>query len=283
MTDLKIRKIPFTFDDVAFLWNPDNPYFSIAMNKLSFFAVGFERYICRATADAEAKITDPAILAEAKAFRVQESVHALAHRKHLTALIVRYPGLQQTLDKVIASYDELYASRDLKYHLAYIGGLESTFTPSMKLLIDNRVELMSKGDARVVSLLLWHFCEEIEHRSSGLAVYDHVFGDYLYRAKGFLGFIGHVKSLFAMMDEELKKHVPDVPLSCYLPDKTRSLPKMDRAKALYGIVMSQMPWHNPDHQIIPGYFHDWNKRYDAGEDVRQVYGVPRNAELMAAE
>ena len=170
MSDLKIRRIPFSFVGAPFIWNPGNPGFSVAMNTLSFFAIGFEKYICRAMQDAEALIDDPAILAEARAFRAQEGIHAHAHRQHVKALIKQYPALQEALDKTIASYDELYASKPLAYHLAYIGGLESIFTPSFKLLLDHRHLLFAGGDARVASLLLWHFCEEIEHRSLKLGV-----------------------------------------------------------------------------------------------------------------
>ena len=138
MTDLKIRRIPFSFDDVPFIWNPANPGFSIAMNKLSFFAIGFEKYICQAMQDVEPRIKDPAILAEVRGFRAQEGIHSTAHRRHVKALIKQYPGLQDALDKTIESYDRLYASKPLEYHLAYIGGLESIFTPSFKLLLDHR-------------------------------------------------------------------------------------------------------------------------------------------------
>ena len=55
MTDLKIRRIPFSFEGVAFVWNPNAPGFSVAMNTLSFFAVGFEKYICQVMQDAEAR------------------------------------------------------------------------------------------------------------------------------------------------------------------------------------------------------------------------------------
>ena len=119
-------------------------------------------------------------LQEAKDFRAQEGLHSMAHRKHVKALIAQTPALQSALDRAIALYDELYETETLKYHLAYTGGLESIFTPSFKLMLDHREHLFN-GDARVASLLLWHFCEEIEHRSSGLMVYDHVFGNYWYR------------------------------------------------------------------------------------------------------
>lgn len=51
------------------------------------------------------RITDAAVAAEAEAFLRQEAQHANAHRQHLRALTRRHPGLQETLDEAVASYD----------------------------------------------------------------------------------------------------------------------------------------------------------------------------------
>jgi predicted metal-dependent hydrolase len=275
MSDLKIRKIGFRFQDTDFIWNPENPFFSILMNKITFFVIGFEKYICQAINDAEPLIKNPAVLKEAKDFRTQESIHSMAHRKHAKALIERYPGLQETLDKVVQSYDRLYASKPLKYHLAYIGGLESIFTPFFKLLLDNRKMLFGGGDAQVSSLLVWHFCEEIEHRSSGIIVYDEVVGSYLYRVLNFRKFIAHSTGLFAMMDAEFQKHVADVPIEFYDPKRSRPLPLRGRLGSAIGVLMAQMPWHKPVHQSVPDYFQEWMGLYDSGADMTQAYGVQR--------
>jgi len=87
MIDLKVRRIPFNFDGVDFIWNKNNPEFAITMNKLSFFAIAFEKYICQAMRDVELLITDPRILQKAKDFRAQEGLHSMVHRKHAKALI----------------------------------------------------------------------------------------------------------------------------------------------------------------------------------------------------
>ena len=284
MTDLKIRRIPFSFEDVAFIWNPTNPGFSIAMNTLSFFAIGFEKYICQTMQDVEPRIKNAAVLAEARAFRAQEGIHSNAHRRHVKALIKQYPALQEALDKTIASYDALYAAKPLEYHLAYIGGLESIFTPSFKLLLDNRQALFSGGDARVASLLLWHFCEEIEHRSSGLEIYNHVVGKYLFRVGNFKNFMGHVKEVTNMLAAEFKKHVPGITDEMLDPKATSSvkLPRKDKFLASYGILMSQMPWHHPMNQSLPAYFQEWSDQYDRGEDMTQTYGVRWEKELVTA-
>lgn len=283
MSDLKIRKIAFSFDGVPFIWNPENPSFSLGMNILSFFAVGFEKYICDAMRDVEPRITDPAILEEARAFRQQESIHSLAHRKHVKALIAQYPGLQQALDKTIASYDAHFAAKPLDYHLAYIGGLESVFTPTYKMILDQRQLLFGGGDARVASLLLWHFCEEIEHRSSGVAVYNSVVGKYFYRVGNFRNFMKHVKEVTDMLRAEFIEHVAGVTAEMFKGSPNSALPRMAKLKAAMGMLAAQMPWHNPDHQSLPAYYHEWTDRFDRGEDMRQVYGLRWEEELAAAE
>ena len=282
MTALPIRNIPFDFEGVDFIWNPENPTFSIGMNTLSFFAIGLEKYFCQAMRDVEPLIKDPDVLEEARTFRAQEAIHSMAHRKHVKALIDRYPGLQIALDRLIAHFDALYEAKDLKYHLAYAGGLESIFTPSFTLLLDNRETLFGGGDARVSSLLIWHFCEEIEHRSSALNIYNYYSGDYLYRLSNFPGFMKHVNEGSAILMEEFKKNVPDVPHELYGAKMKSTLPLSGQLRSAYGIFMSQMPWHNPDHETLPDYYAEWMSRYNSGSDVTQIYGVRREQGALQA-
>jgi predicted metal-dependent hydrolase len=273
MSDLKIRRIPFNFDGVDFVWNQDDPAFAITMNKVSFFAVGFEKYICQAMNDAEPLIRDPQVLREARDFRAQEGIHSHAHRKHAKALIARYPGLQMALDRSIELFDELYEKQDLKYHLAYVGGLESIFTPSFRLMLDNRETLFAKGDTRVASLFLWHFCEEIEHRSSGLMVYDHVYGEYIYRVRRFRGFMQHVGTVIEAITNEFRKQFPTLPEEWFTSYSNHKLPLIGKLRSMLGITLSQMPWHNPEHQTLPDYFREWVDRFDRGEDMTRTYGA----------
>ena len=76
MTDLTVRQIDFDVNETDFIWNPDNPAFSVLMNQITFFVVGFEKYMCRVIRDAEAQITDPEVMEEAVAFCKQEAIHA---------------------------------------------------------------------------------------------------------------------------------------------------------------------------------------------------------------
>ena len=132
MSDLVVRKLQFNFDGVEFDWHPGNqPFGMMMMNAVTFQVIGFEHYMCKAMRDAEKFITDLAILAESRTFNAQEMVHSLAHKKHIKALMTRYPGLQEVLGGSVARYDELYKSEDLHFHMAYAPNIEAIFIPTM--------------------------------------------------------------------------------------------------------------------------------------------------------
>ena len=171
MTTLEVRRPKFDFTgDVPWEWNPANPQFSFFMNATSMIAICFEQFLVAAVQEAKPLITDPEVAAEATAFLRQEAQHSSTHRKHVAALIKRYPGLQHTFDAAMASFDDVTNTTPLKFRLAYIADLEATFTPSFKMMLDNEATLFRPGDDRVASLLLWHFVEEVEHRSSALVI-----------------------------------------------------------------------------------------------------------------
>jgi predicted metal-dependent hydrolase len=282
MSDLTVRRLPWDFEGVDFVWNESDPAFAITMNKVTFFAIGFEKYICQSMNDAEKLITDPKVLEECKDFRAQESIHSMAHRKHAKALIDRYPGLQAALDISVKLYDELYAAHDIKYHLAYVGGLESIFTPSFRLMLDNREPLFSKGDTRVASLFLWHFCEEIEHRSSGVMVYDHVYGQYCYRVSRFKEFMRHVGVVIEAITDVFREVFPELPAEYFTRYSSYKMPRIGKMRSALGIAAAQLPWHNPAGQALPEYFGEWIARYERGEDMTRTYGVGAATGLAAA-
>lgn len=274
MSNLEVRKFDWDFEGIPFIWNPEQPRFSVLMNQITFVIISFERYITKAMRAAESRITDEEVKLEARLFGQQEGIHAAAHMKHARALLEQYPGLQSILDKAQASYDEQFESQPLEYHLAYAGGMEAIFTPFFKMILDHREILFSGGDERLASMLLWHFCEEIEHRSSALVVYDHVVDSYWYRFKHSRAMRRHATSLFAMAIEEFKKHVPDVPHDAYEGNPFASVPRAATLRSAFGILASQTPWHDPTHQPLPNYYDEWIGQWSSGQDVTRLYGRP---------
>lgn len=210
MTDLVVRRMSFQFDvAVPFMWQPANPAFAIYCNAFTFIAVPFEKYIIAALRQAGDRLaSDANVAAEAEAFLRQEAQHAAAHRKHMLALIEQYPGLERCYEQTMASYDDLIDTHPVEFHAAYIANLEATFTPMFKVILDHRDSLFASGDTRVASLMMWHFVEEIEHRSSGLLLYRHLMPDPWYRVKHIRQTFRHVGTIAATVAKAFDEHIP---------------------------------------------------------------------------
>jgi predicted metal-dependent hydrolase len=307
MTDLIVRKMRFAFAErpVPFNWNPSDPAFSCAANMLSFLFLAIEKMISATVHEALPDISDPDVAEEALAFVRQEGQHSMAHRQHAKGLIKAYPALQEVLDDMMAVYDELTDTTSVKYRLAYIADLEATFTPTFTMMLNNADTLFAPGDDRVASLFLWHFVEEIEHRSSALIIYDSVVADPWYRMRiapsvfqhggaamvsVTRGFNKHIsleerkvdatsmfgspglKATIAQRFPALQKHrrfdMPDYgPIQKFYPH----IPLREQAVAALGVMRSQLPGHNPAKTKMPALANEWLARYEAGYDVTRWY------------
>ncbi|MCZ4551040.1 metal-dependent hydrolase [Gordonia rubripertincta] len=291
MSDLHVRRIPFEFEDVEFMWNKANPEFAVFINAVSFWVMGLEHFLVKTMRDIDPAISDPEVAEEARLFLKQEAVHTACHRRHVKALIVRYPELSEALDLTIEHYDKLFRDSERRYRLAYGAVLEGTFTPFFKMIIDNRESLFGDGDARVASLCLWHFCEEIEHRSSAVKVYDHVVGDGYYKMRSFIPMVRHVGECTAMLLREFQKHVPGEPGAPYygsvLTRRMRfcpsnpfgTIPIRERLAMVRGVGASVMPNYDHDNQPLPEWAATWFDHFDRGEDMTQFYGIRREPRI----
>ncbi|WP_068273351.1 metal-dependent hydrolase [Aldersonia kunmingensis] len=291
MSDLQVRRVRFDFagDDVPFDWQPARPAFAMQCNLISFFAPGFEKFIVDATRQAIPLMRDPEVVEEANAYLRQEAQHSAAHTSHVRALTRRWPGLKQTLDEVTASFDHLTATKPLAWRLGYTAVTEATFTPYFKVFLDHDDKLFAPGDERVASLFLWHFVEEIEHRSSALRVYDAVHDSYMYRLKTIAGVVKHLHEVVGIISRGFSEHVPDSDGGRYgalIPNglsfkalrdaqsAARQLttpgqatyagvPKREILAMIAGLVRSQAPGHDPTFEDIPAFAGRWFARFDA--------------------
>ncbi|MHB8682135.1 MAG: metal-dependent hydrolase [Acidimicrobiales bacterium] len=299
MGTLTVRSPKFPIDEtVPFQWQPANPAFGLFANVFTFIAIAFERYIVAATRRAEPRFSDAAVAEEADIFVRQEAQHAKAHRAHAKAMLAQYPALEETYAATNAAYDELLERQSVEFHLAYVACLEATFTPLFKMLLDHRRSLFEGGDERVGTMLLWHFVEEIEHRSSALAIHRHVTPDPWYRVRTAPKVFAHVARIYALVLSGFEEHVPvedrlvsterlspgGLPLSEMRQrfgrggaDATGSLlghvPGRDRRTMLWREVRSQMPHHDPAREPLPVWARRWHAAYDEGADVTTYEGV----------
>ncbi|MGY4712886.1 metal-dependent hydrolase [Mycolicibacterium sp. CBM1] len=307
MTDLQVRKMRFGFADepVPFVWNATDPAFSCAGNMLSFLFLAIEKMISATVHEAMPLITDPQVAEEAMAFVRQEGQHSMAHRQHAKGLIKAYPALQQTLDEMMATYDDLTANTPVKYRLAYIADLEATFTPTFTMMLNHADSLFEPGDDRVASLFLWHFVEEIEHRSSALIIYNAVVADPWYRMRVAPSVFQHgleaivkaansfnenipleerkvdatsmfgspgLKVRMAQRFPSLRRYRPfDIPDNGPIQKFYPHIPLRVQARAALGVIRSQIPGHDPARHKLPPLAAQWLDRYEAGYDVTRWY------------
>jgi predicted metal-dependent hydrolase len=303
----------FGFADypVPFNWNPSDPAFSCATNMLSFLFLAIEKMISATVHEVLPTITDPEVSEEALAFVRQEGQHSMAHRQHAKGLIKAYPALQETLDEVMAVYDDLTANTPLKYRLAYTADLEATFTPVFKLMLDHDDTLFAPGDDRVASLFLWHFVEEIEHRSSALIIYDAIVGDPWYRMRIAREVFDHGGAVMVKAARSFNRHISleerrvdatsifgselwKVALIKRFPSLQKRrlfalpddgplqrlysrIPLREQAAVVLGVMRSQLPGHNPAKQKLPRFAVEWLARYEAGYDVTRWYTAGNQA------
>lgn len=294
MTKLEVRRPRFDFtEDVPFVWNPDRPAFSFAMNATSILAIGFEQMIVAAVREAMPRIGDPAVAEEATAFLRQEAQHSSSHRKHVSALIRSYPGMQRVFDDALAWFDDLSHTASVEFRLAYVADLEATFTPSFKLMLDNEHLLFRPGDDRVASLFLWHFVEEVEHRSSALVVYDAVVGNPWYRMRVLPRVVKHMLGALELIADGVNAHVPlddrgvdaRTLLPSYVLERARQrlrrepvaapmmagVPLRQKLVAGVRVLRSQTPFHDPADDVLPAFADEWFARWERGGDVVRWY------------
>ncbi len=302
MTELEVRRPRFDFSahPVPWQWNPDSPAFSFYMNATSIIAVCFEQMIVAAVGQAKPLISDPTIVEEATAFLRQEAQHSASHRKHVSALTARYPGLAETVDAAMARYGELTANASLQFRLAYIADLEATFTPTFKMMLDNEATLFRPGDDRVASLFLWHFVEEVEHRSSALVIYDSVIGQPWYRLRMVPAVVKHLLGVLAVIADGVNAHVPEsdrvvdartilpihglrASLRRHLPFGSSGQQRLapgfvtvswgEKLTAGWRILLSQTPFHDPAKEPLPDFADMWFDRWKRGADVTHWYAA----------
>jgi predicted metal-dependent hydrolase len=267
MAELTVRRIPFSFDGVEFIWNPCQPEFSLLANVLSFQTIGFERFICRSIREALPQIKNDILSAELKDFSSQEMAHSEAHMKHVSAILQLYPSLQRAFDESVEDFDQHWISHDLDYRLAYSAIIEATSLPLYKVLLQHRSRVMEGGDPRVASLLLWHFCEEVEHCGSALRAYNDVVGCSWFRLKMFPSVAMHLAMNMQKIAERFYECVPEI-AGLDIRRATASIPLGARIGMIAGLLNAQMPWYNPDRESRPAYLNEWKRRFEAGADMR---------------
>lgn len=192
--ELVVRKMPFEFpDDIDPHWNKEKPEWSHMVSGASLAMPFLEPYLIRTMRKAYEKIDSEELKKEVKLYMGQEGQHYQQHRKFNDILIDKgYSGLLDIEAQMKEEFADFEKNRSLKFNLAYACGFESMALGIGHWLVNDREYLFGGSDARVASLILWHFIEEVEHKNVAFDVYQAVYGNYFYRVFGTLFATAHV-------------------------------------------------------------------------------------------
>lgn len=280
MSTLRVRKPPFTFDVDAtpFAWQPDNPDFAELCNAISFAAPAFERYIVQVVQLAGPRLAGTPMQQEAEDFLRQEAQHARMHRRHAAALVKQYPGLRSTQTRIEDSYTHLIENESLEFNLAYLTDVEATFTPFFGMLLNNHDVLFRAGAEHISSLFVWHFMEEIEHRSSAFGIYETAVGKPWNRVRHMPKVWRHISTLMAMIVDDFAKYVPAADRAGGTGDALglrsqalSAIPRTQIITMLWRLALSQAPFHRPESQPIPEFATEWYDAESQGKDLTRWY------------
>jgi hypothetical protein len=261
-----VRRVQFAYpDDLHPHWNPARPEWSQVVNAASLLMPYLEPYLIDAIRAASRRITDPALLEEAKGYMGQEAHHFKQHRKFNDLLLARgYGGLRRHEEVLAADYERL-RRRPLAFQLAYAAGFETMALVIGHMLVAQREYFFAGADSSVSSLVLWHFVEEIEHKHAALGVYQHVVGRYWYRVYGLVYAMTHTmwrtrQAYVALLRADGR----------WGRWRTRWAMKKLMARIfaylLPRIVEAMTPWHDPERIADPAWMQEWVALYDRGEE-----------------
>jgi uncharacterized protein len=130
------------------------------------------------------QIRDEALRENVDRFSRQEAQHYRRHMDFNKAVFAHgYPGLEQRVEMLKRDFESFLANETDRFRIGYIEGFESYTTQFALRVLTSGLYDHRRTARPVGELFKWHMLEEVEHRNVAFDVYEHLYGDYLYRAR----------------------------------------------------------------------------------------------------
>ena len=133
--------------------------------------------------------------------------------------------------------------------LGFTEGFEANTTQGALYILNAGILDHPKTDPRFGQLFKWHMLEEIEHRNVAFDIYQHLYGDYLYRARmcwvaqhHMAKFIDDCTAIMSAVDVQRYGETCRItPRERWQRLLSRMLPRM----------ISMLPGYTPHHYVVP--------------------------------
>lgn len=191
---MTVRRMRFPYADPAQAhWNKARPEFSQIVNAGSLAMPYLEPYMIETMKKAKERITDPQLLKDIDLYIAQEATHFRQHQQWNKRLAdVGYACIAPHEAQLKQDYDAFATKRSFTFNIAYAEGFEAMGLTLGHMLVEDREYLFKGADPAVTSMILWHFVEEIEHKTVTYDVFKALDGRYTWRIYGLAYATGHI-------------------------------------------------------------------------------------------
>lgn len=253
MHPIPVRTMSFEVpasEDFRPLYIAGNAQLSYQHSATGLYVAHLEPFFVKSLRRVMERIRDDRLREDVDRFSRQEAQHYQRHADFNKVVLAHgYPGLQERVDRLKLEFDGYLAHESDRFRIGYIEGFES-YTTQLGLhmlasgLYDHKRTQRAFGDP-----FKWHMLEEVEHRNVAFDVYQHLFGDPLYRVR-MCWFAQHHMFGF-LADAEKIMSTADVPRHG-MRRRIRAEHRLQSRIATTGMRgRSMVPWYTPHGYRVP--------------------------------
>ncbi|MGD8417072.1 MAG: metal-dependent hydrolase [Pseudomonadales bacterium] len=264
MHSIPVRRMRFEVPQADF-----HPIYVAGQTALSYHFTGLglyvallEPFIVKSARRVLPRITDPELAEEVDRFCRQEAQHYQQHERFNALIFAQdYPGLTERYEALRADFARMLDAEDDRYRLGFIEGFEANTTQGALHLLKSGVLRHPDTDPRFGELWTWHMLEEIEHRNVAFDLYQHLYGDWLFRARMCWVAQSHMAKFIADCTRIMSAaDVPRYGDAC----RIRLRDRFQRvAMRMVPRVVSMMPGYTPHHYELPPQVARLSERFTA--------------------
>ncbi|MBT4160718.1 MAG: hypothetical protein HOC70_03960 [Gammaproteobacteria bacterium] len=261
MHHIPVRKMEFeipTADNFDPKWAAGNIHLSYLTIAISLYVAYLEPFLVKALRRVLDRVEDPELKECVDRFCRQEAQHYQQHERFNEAILgMDYPGLEDRFTRLKDDFDRFLETKSERWCVGFVEGFEAYINQGALRSLKSGVFEHPQTDRRFGDLFKWHMTEEIEHRFVAYDIYQHLFGNYLYRVK--MCFVAQWHIWKFIMD--CVRIMSPVDTARY--DSSYRFSPFMRA---FSTVMIQpvffrtyMPWYSPYRMKVPDIIQDYSK------------------------
>lgn len=259
MHPIPVRKMNFevpSADDFEPMYMARNAAISYNFTGLGLYVALLEPFIVKSMRRILDQITDESLREEVDRFCRQEAQHYQQHERFNASIIAQdYPGLEARVTVLANDFEVFLSERSDRFRIGFTEGFESYTTQGALELLASGVFEHPRTDPRFGELFRWHMLEEIEHRNVAFDIYQHLYGDYFYRAR-----------MCWVAQSHILRFMADCSRIMSAADTERHGDRY-RIKPVERLLLALSPWPKRIRSMLPGYT---PHKYQVPDSVAQL-------------